>query len=60
MVDKDIQMPDYTWKCSNCGYTLKAQKPPEICSSCGRKCEFLNITCYTPDCEFSGTDNRLK
>ncbi|MGD0276146.1 MAG: rubredoxin-like domain-containing protein [Syntrophales bacterium] len=53
-------MPDNTWKCSNCGYALKARKPPDRCPSCGHECEFLNITCYTPDCEFSGTDDRLK
>jgi rubredoxin len=48
------------WKCSKCGYTLKADAPPETCPQCKEKCEFLNVTCYIPECGFSGTDQRLK
>jgi rubredoxin len=48
------------WKCSKCGYTLKADTPPETCPQCKEKCEFLNVTCYIPECGFSGTDQRLK
>jgi len=49
-----------TWKCSNCGYTLEEQMPPDKCPSCGEECEFLNVTCYTPDCEGQGgQDPRL-
>jgi rubredoxin len=29
------------WKCSNCGYTLQAPIPPEVCPSCGEKCIFI-------------------
>ena len=47
------------WKCTKCGYTLTAEKPPETCPSCKAKCEFVDITCYTPDCNFEGTDKRI-
>ncbi|MDX9816805.1 MAG: hypothetical protein RBT06_07685 [Smithellaceae bacterium] len=49
-----------TWKCSNCGNTVVEIKPPEICPSCKQKCEFMNVTCYQPDCGFTGMDKRLK
>jgi rubredoxin len=48
------------WKCKNCGYELKAQKPPEECPSCKKKCEFMDISCYTPDCAATGKDTRIK
>jgi len=38
------------WKCSNCGYTLEAAQPPEACPSCKEKCNFIDATCYTPEC----------
>jgi rubrerythrin len=38
------------WKCSNCGFLLTADKPPHACPSCKETCEFLNATCYTPEC----------
>ena len=38
------------WKCRECGYILKAQNIPEQCPSCFRKCEFRNVSCYTPEC----------
>jgi rubrerythrin len=60
MADDKIKIPDPIWKCSNCGNTLQNTKPPEECPVCHHRCEFLNVTCYTPDCEFSGTDPRLK
>ena len=48
------------WKCSNCGHTIEAAVPPEACPSCGKTCEFLNVSCYTPDCGGPGnTDGRL-
>ncbi|MFO8033228.1 MAG: hypothetical protein R6U22_11875 [Desulfohalobiaceae bacterium] len=48
------------WKCSECGFLLTAPTPPEVCSQCGKKCEFLNVTCYTPDCGGPGNiDPRL-
>ncbi len=48
-----------SWKCSNCGYTLEKDKPPEECPSCKKKCEFLDNTCYTPDCSAEGVDKRI-
>jgi len=48
------------WKCSNCGYTLSADKPPEQCPSCKEKCEFMDVSCYIPDCGETGSDPRLK
>lgn len=48
------------WKCSNCGYELQAQAPPGQCPNCKAHCEFLNNTCYTPDCDQAGVDKRIK
>jgi rubredoxin len=51
------------WKCSNCGYTLTEGKPPVKCPECGEKCEFIDVSCYIPECggEDSGNpDTRLK
>ena len=47
------------WKCSKCGYTLSADVPPTVCPSCKQKCEFLNVSCYIPECSDAGVDNRL-
>lgn len=38
------------WKCRVCGFVLKAAAIPDQCPSCFRKCEFRNVTCYTPEC----------
>ena len=38
------------WKCNQCNYILKADKPPETCPSCKQECAFIDVTCYTPDC----------
>jgi rubredoxin len=48
------------WKCSKCGYVLKADAPPEKCPQCNETCEFVNVTCYIPECGFTGSDQRLK
>jgi len=48
------------WRCHHCQYTITAAKPPDECPSCRRKTDFLNITCYTPDCGGPGQiDPRL-
>ncbi len=47
------------WKCSDCGYSMSGDAPPEVCPSCNHKCEFIDVTCYTPDCEKEGRDYRL-
>jgi len=49
-----------SWKCQKCGYALEADAPPEECPSCKQKCEFVNNTCYTPDCSKDGIDKRIK
>lgn len=38
------------WKCYNCGNTLEVQSPPETCPSCKQKCEFVDVSCYIPEC----------
>jgi rubredoxin len=43
------------WKCSNCGYRLEAEAPPERCPECRQACAFHDITCYIPEC--GGEDN---
>jgi len=49
-----------SWKCSNCGYTLEADAPPEQCPSCGEICDFINVSCYIPECDTGGgVDERL-
>lgn len=48
------------WKCSNCGYEMEAAEPPDRCPSCKQPCEFLDNTCYTPDCQAEGKDPRIK
>ena len=47
------------WKCSDCGYQFSAEVPPETCPSCKHKCQFVNVTCYIPDCGQTGSDRRL-
>ena len=47
------------WKFSNCGYTLEKDQPPEECPSCNEKFQFLDNTCYTPDCQYEDTDKRI-
>ncbi len=37
------------WKCPECVFTIVAKAPPGICPECGKKCEFINLTCYIPD-----------
>ena len=38
------------WTCSECRYTLQAPLPPEVCPACQKKCQFIESTCYTPEC----------
>ncbi len=48
------------WKCGKCGYLITPSVPPETCSQCKEKCDFLNVTCYTPECGGPGhIDPRL-
>jgi rubrerythrin len=48
------------WKCQKCGYTITVATPPDVCPDCNEKCDFRNVTCYTPDCGGPGNiDPRL-
>lgn len=48
------------WKCGKCKFMFTAPSLPEQCPECGEKCDFLNITCYTPECGGPGNiDPRL-
>jgi rubredoxin len=48
------------WKCAKCGFLITASVPPDVCPECGEKCDFLNVTCYTPECGGPGhVDTRL-
>jgi len=47
------------WKCSLCGYTLQAATSPETCPACNKKCAFIDVTCYTPECEPGRPDSQL-
>ncbi|MBZ0157137.1 MAG: hypothetical protein K8I29_13105 [Alphaproteobacteria bacterium] len=38
------------WKCNNCGNTIHADTPPDTCPSCKEKCEYVDVTCYIPEC----------
>ncbi len=45
------------WKCNNCGNTVDVSSPPEICPSCNTKCEFVDVSCYIPECGGPGSGN---
>jgi rubredoxin len=47
------------WKCANCQYVLQTEQPPEVCPSCQQNCQFVDVTCYIPECGFTGPDGRL-
>ena len=48
------------WKCNKCGFTITTAIPPDVCRECGERCNFVNITCYTPECGGPGNiDPRL-
>jgi rubrerythrin len=47
------------WKCTSCGYVLTADTPPKQCPMCKQVCEFVNVSCYIPDCGETGADTRL-
>lgn len=47
------------WSCSNCHYVLQAMAPPDVCPSCGQSCQFVDVSCYIPECGLTGVDSRL-
>ncbi len=38
------------WKCNNCGNTVDVFSLPAISPSCEKKCEFVDVSCFIPDC----------
>lgn len=57
-----------SWKCSNCGYQHDAKEPYKKCPSCGKECEFVDVTNYVPKmdragreckCEICGTEVKV-
>jgi len=46
-----------TWKCNRCGNTVNADTPPELCPSCKKECEYVDVTCYIPECGGPGSGN---
>lgn len=47
------------WKCNGCGYTFQAKVPPDKCAACNEECGYVDVTSYTPEGGFRGTDGRL-
>lgn len=48
------------WKCYNCGFLITSANPPSVCPECGERCNFIDVTCYLPDCGGPGNiDPRL-
>ncbi len=60
MAENTPKLEDPYWKCKNCGNTVQQKTPPDPCPACKQKCEFVNVSCYTPECGFTGIDPRLK
>ena len=38
------------WKCNKCGNAMEIEIPPDTCPSCKEKCEYVDVTCYIPEC----------
>jgi rubredoxin len=39
------------WKCNRCGNTVNADgAPPELCPFCKERCEYVDVSCYIPEC----------
>ncbi|MCX7822042.1 MAG: hypothetical protein N2260_01200 [Syntrophobacterales bacterium] len=45
------------WKCNKCGHLIQATTPPDVCPSCKEKCEFVDVSCYIPECGGPGSGN---
>jgi rubrerythrin len=53
--------PDLSyWKCRQCRLLITAATPPEFCPTCRTRCQFADVTCYSPSCGGPGNfDPRL-
>ena len=49
-----------SWKCDSCGAQYDANEPPEICPSCGKSCEFREITNYVPKMDRAGKEYKCE
>lgn len=61
-VEKENKTPSTRvpyWSCTSCHYVLQALQPPDVCPSCNQACQFVDVSCYIPECGFSGVDSRL-
>jgi hypothetical protein len=38
------------FKCNKCGNTIDVVSPPEKCPACKQSCEFVDVSCYIPEC----------
>lgn len=45
------------FKCNKCGNTIDVVTPPEKCPSCKQSCEFVDVSCYIPECGGAGSGN---
>lgn len=45
------------FKCNKCGNTIDVVAPPEKCPACKQSCEFVDVSCYIPECGGPGSGN---
>ena len=38
------------WMCSECEYVFNTESLPPTCPRCQKKCSFVNVACYIPEC----------
>ncbi len=57
--EKDVPVSAPYWSCSSCHYVVQAVSPPEVCPACKQHCQFVDVSCYIPECGFTGIDSRL-
>jgi rubredoxin len=38
------------WMCSECENVFQDEISPATCPSCLKKCTFVDVTCYIPEC----------
>ena len=50
IIENESPIGKMEWKCSNCGYAFSRSVPPDICPGCKAKCQFIDVTCYIPEC----------
>ncbi len=38
------------WMCSECEHVFQTNSLPQACPNCQKKCTFLDVSCYIPEC----------